>query len=734
MTHPWTDPASLNYDVPTSGFDCPGAPLRAFVVQYRIDLAALESEEAFASSIRAVLDNYVEPHRQVGQETLVVFPESMGLLSLLAGPLGGALAKAQESLGFLDPAAPAEQLLRAVAQALAPSPSELQAVDPPKALFLLNADRLGRNFCELFSDLAMEYGVYLVAGAYMPDLLYDSSALKYVPKSPHVYNQTLLWGHNASSPETQRWQKNLLFTNYKIPVTAMERDLLGIDEGPADGSAAHANGGCVEICGLRFGFATSLPAFAYGYPFGKRPADLDPWADLQAHYAAALNQSEADVMIQADANAGLWATYLPNGAWQPTEWMGSTWRAVADPTVQFRYNLTPMLTGNLLDLPYDGQSSITKRMEETDTLPKGRCYVGNEIRHRDEPQDQQFYTGNKRQFLALAPWVLDDGDRDQLTQTAFGLLAGSGSPLQGRYVQTVLYADLVPAIRGGQSVGAAVQVFAHRGASLVHPEHTRSAYRHALEIGVDGIEIDVHLTADGHIVCFHDETVERTTDASGPVASFTLEQLRRTKLRHGSKWIDASKEIMTLADVLSMMLQVGRQTTLAIELKHPNQHGTGLDQAVLAALDKAGWDPSTGQVGTVTVSLMSFNPQSFFLAQAAGATSTYCALIADLTTENITKDLGVIDPALIEQVHQALGGTKQLLDTGMAKVAGPSYQYMLDNQAQIKRWVDSGTRLRVWTVDQIAGVSDCLDHGVKQITTNDPALVLSYLRGQGLHD
>jgi glycerophosphoryl diester phosphodiesterase len=68
-------------------------------------------------------------------------------------------------------------------------------------------------------------------------------------------------------------------------------------------------------------------------------------------------------------------------------------------------------------------------------------------------------------------------------------------------------------------------VVAHRGAAAVAPENTMEAYRIAVEMGADAIELDVHLTADGELALVHDETVERTTDLSGPVASLTLKEL-----------------------------------------------------------------------------------------------------------------------------------------------------------------------------------------------------------------
>ena len=115
------------------------------------------------------------------------------------------------------------------------------------------------------------------------------------------------------------------------------------------------------MAGFRLGFATSLPAFTYGYDFGQRPAGFDPCADLRKTYAACMDAQGVQVVIQAEANPGRWAGAGGDSDWQPLEWMGSTWRTVADPTVGFRYNVTPMMTGSLLDMTFDGQSAITMR-------------------------------------------------------------------------------------------------------------------------------------------------------------------------------------------------------------------------------------------------------------------------------------------------------------------------------------------------------------------------------------
>jgi glycerophosphoryl diester phosphodiesterase len=67
---------------------------------------------------------------------------------------------------------------------------------------------------------------------------------------------------------------------------------------------------------------------------------------------------------------------------------------------------------------------------------------------------------------------------------------------------------------------------AHRGASALAPENTIEAFRLALEAGAGGLELDVHMTRDGHIVVIHDATVDRTTSGTGAVSDMTIDELR----------------------------------------------------------------------------------------------------------------------------------------------------------------------------------------------------------------
>src|SRR5437899_6961446 len=68
-------------------------------------------------------------------------------------------------------------------------------------------------------------------------------------------------------------------------------------------------------------------------------------------------------------------------------------------------------------------------------------------------------------------------------------------------------------------------VFAHRGSSHALPEHTLPAYLRAIQEGADGLECDVRLTNDGHLVCLHDRRLGRVSNGRGPVSEHTLAEL-----------------------------------------------------------------------------------------------------------------------------------------------------------------------------------------------------------------
>jgi glycerophosphoryl diester phosphodiesterase len=109
-----------------------------------------------------------------------------------------------------------------------------------------------------------------------------------------------------------------------------------------------------------------------------------------------------------------------------------------------------------------------------------------------------------------------------------------------------------------------VLVVAHRGFSGTAPENTLLAFKKALELGVDMIELDVHLSKDGEVVVIHDDTLNRTTNGKGKVVEYTLRELKQ--LDAGSFFSPpfSGERIPTLKEVLQL---VKGRVPLIIELK-----------------------------------------------------------------------------------------------------------------------------------------------------------------------
>lgn len=121
---------------------------------------------------------------------------------------------------------------------------------------------------------------------------------------------------------------------------------------------------------------------------------------------------------------------------------------------------------------------------------------------------------------------------------------------------------------------------AHRGASGHAPENTMAAFHKAFEMKADYIEIDVQMTKDGELIAIHDTTVNRTTNGTGHVGDFTLEEIR--ELDAGSWFSDAyaGEKIPTFEEILD---EFRGKIGILIELKSPELY-PGIEEKVAEAL------------------------------------------------------------------------------------------------------------------------------------------------------
>lgn len=126
---------------------------------------------------------------------------------------------------------------------------------------------------------------------------------------------------------------------------------------------------------------------------------------------------------------------------------------------------------------------------------------------------------------------------------------------------------------------------AHRGASHAYPENTMLAYRRAIEMGVDYIEIDVQVTRDGEIVVMHDESVERTTNGTGFIHDLPAAYIRELDVGRGER-----------VPLLSEVIRLARENDirLCVEVKGMNETASvEITDTVVGAIQRAEFVPYT---------------------------------------------------------------------------------------------------------------------------------------------
>jgi glycerophosphoryl diester phosphodiesterase len=257
-------------------------------------------------------------------------------------------------------------------------------------------------------------------------------------------------------------------------------------------------------------------------------------------------------------------------------------------------------------------------------------------------------------------------------------------------------------------------VFAHRGSSALLPEHTLAAYRRALDEGADGLECDVRLTRDGHLVCVHDRRLDRTSNGRGRVSARTLAEL--DQLDFGSWHRGAADEgvtdepadpdrtrLLTLDTLLHTVRAAGRSVELLIETKHPNRYGGDVERRLVELLGRHGL---TGRRpdDQVRITVMSFSP---------------------LAVRRM-RELAPALPTVLLFEFLPRGLRLGRLPFG-ARIAGPGISLVRARPQLIPALRDAGNRIYVWTVNEPAELELVLAQGVDGVITDRPALVLGHL-------
>lgn len=242
--------------------------------------------------------------------------------------------------------------------------------------------------------------------------------------------------------------------------------------------------------------------------------------------------------------------------------------------------------------------------------------------------------------------------------------------------------------------------FAHRGGSLLAPENTLVAFERGLSYGADALELDIQMTRDGELVVMHDPTVDRTTDGSGPVASFTLDELRRLDAGYrfapdgGQAFLFRGQGVgvPALRDVFARF----PETRINIDMKESTPEREARLWALIRELDAydricAGCEFHDALVrfrrltaGRVATSASRIEIRNFLFASWCGTTRLLRPAYDALQVPDTHRGIRIVSPRFVRAAHRL------------------------------------GLEVHVWTIDDRPTMERLLDWGVDGIMTDQP--------------
>ncbi len=237
---------------------------------------------------------------------------------------------------------------------------------------------------------------------------------------------------------------------------------------------------------------------------------------------------------------------------------------------------------------------------------------------------------------------------------------------------------------------------AHRGASYLAPENTLAAIKLALEMGVDFVEVDLHLSKDREVVVIHDDALERTTDGRGYVHELTLGELR---LLDAGSWFNrkfperanpryARERIPTFQEVLDLIKE--SPARLYAEIKNGPFYLEGFEEKVVSMIE------SNRMAERVTV--VSFDHIAVRWVKE---------LDRDIET-GIIFAARPVDPALDARAARA-------------SVVIPNWAYATADLIEAAH--KAGLKVSVWTVDELDRALELIERGADALVSNNPAAI-----------
>ena len=254
-------------------------------------------------------------------------------------------------------------------------------------------------------------------------------------------------------------------------------------------------------------------------------------------------------------------------------------------------------------------------------------------------------------------------------------------------------------------------VIAHRGGRALAPENTLAAFRNAAGLGVDVLEYDVHITADGHLVVIHDDTVDRTTNGSGKVNEMTLDEIKALDAGYHFEDKDGAftyrgtgVQIPTVEEVFA---EFGDKKHL-IELKDSNK------PSMYGALIDEMWNKIQDYDMKENVLIASFDHDINLRFETVSGGE-----VAIGAGEEETRQFVTMHKAFLNALYRPRASAFQL----------PTEQegFNLADWKLIRGANNRGMHVYYWTINEEETMRELIDLGADGIMTDDPSLLLEVM-------
>jgi glycerophosphoryl diester phosphodiesterase len=249
-------------------------------------------------------------------------------------------------------------------------------------------------------------------------------------------------------------------------------------------------------------------------------------------------------------------------------------------------------------------------------------------------------------------------------------------------------------------------VIAHRGGRSLGPESTLYTYRKAVQLGVDVLEIDIRSTKDGQLIILHDDTVARTTNASGPVENFSLVDLKKLDAAH--RWSPNNSQTFPLRNkgvqipTLAEVFNAFPQTKMNLEIKDPRSSTIQAlcrlirdhrmtQKVMVASFDADSLKEFRSVCPQVATSAGASEAMLFYGLQKVYLEAAYSPDAQALQVPETFRDLRVINRRFVEAAHAR------------------------------------NMRVQVWTVNDVDAMQRLLNLGVDGIMTDYPQRLMELL-------